>query len=123
MRTSCLTYLEPFPYQSERFAMTSSFYVTLLPPPSEGEWSHGIQFTWEEAARIVYSSRGKSHPISWDGSRMEIDRQGNATWIVTRGNGTEKRWAIWREHMNQVLTRAMNETLPADTDPCEDEDG
>ncbi len=43
--------------------MMISFYVTLLPPASEGDWSHGIQFTWEEAARIVYSSRGKSHAI------------------------------------------------------------
>lgn len=100
-----------------------SFYVTLLPPPSEGDWSHGIQFTWEEAARIVYSSRGKSHPISWDGSRMEIDQQGGATWIVKRASGGEKRWAVWREHMNQVLTEAMNKNPLGDHKSCEDEDG
>jgi len=103
--------------------MTTVFCVTILPPPSEGDWSHRIQFTWEEAAGIVYSSWGKSHPISWDGSRMEIDRQGKATWIVTGGNGIETRWTVGREHMNQVLTKGMNENPPADTDAHEDEDG
>jgi hypothetical protein len=90
--------------------MMISFYVTLLPPASEGDWSHGIQFTWEEAARIVYSSRGKSHAISWDGSRMEIDAQGNAIWIVEGKGGAAKRWAICREHMNRILGDAMDDS-------------
>lgn len=91
--------------------MMNSFYVTLLPSASEGDWSHGIQFTWEEAARIVYSSRGKSHAISWDDSHMEIDAQGDANWIVEGKGGATKRWAICREHMNRVLTEAMEESV------------
>ncbi len=47
--------------------------------------------------------------------------KGRATWVVQRGNGTEKRWPICREHMNQVLTKAMDENPPRDLGICEDE--
>jgi hypothetical protein len=34
---------------------------------------------------------------------------GSATWIVKRGDGTEKRWAVNREKMNKALIKGMDE--------------
>lgn len=101
-----------FRINTESFSMSTTFYVKLLPP--EGDWSHGIVFTWEEAASILYSSPERSHHISWNNSRMHIDEQGRATWIVPNNAGTEKYWHICREHMNNVFTQALNGNTPED---------
>lgn len=87
----------------------TSFYTILFPPAAEGDWSYGIEFTWEEASRIVNSSNGTSHFISWDGSRIDIDLKGDATWIVKREDGTEKRWDVDRKKMNRALKGGMDE--------------
>jgi len=95
---------------TESFSMPTTFYVTLVPP--EGDWSHDIVFTWEEAASIVYSHPERYHHISWNNSRMHIDEQGRATWIVPNNTGTERCWPICREHMNSELTKALNTNTP-----------
>lgn len=96
----------------------TSFTVTLRPPEGEGRWTHSIQFEWQEASRIVQSQNNRSHTLSWDGSRIEIDDSGDAAWVVQESNGAETRWSLCRVHMNETLTQ----TMKANPSKC-DEDG